>query len=399
MNIAMLSIHSCPIGDLGTKDTGGMSVYILGLARELGKQGNKVDIFTRRHELQHAPVMELYDQVRLIHLTIENDDDFSKLAVYPRVDEYAAALDQFSSNENKTYDLIHSHYWLSGLVGSRLRTKWNIPHVIMFHTLGAIKNGTGIGSLEPGYRISSEKSLVGSCQKIIAPTEKEKTDTIQYYDARPQSISVIPCGVDRELFKPVDREEARLKLGYAMDEKIILYVGRVEPLKGLDAIIGAIAYLKGRMTVKLLIVGGDDPHHLEMKQIMDNVQSKGLEKQVIFAGRVDQQKLPYFYSAADALVVASFYESFGLVALEALSCGTPVVSTKVGGMASVIRNGETGVLVENNASASLGEAIFTVLSNTRHYREQTMAIRNSVSGFSWPMVAEKMGETYHSLFD
>jgi len=399
LNIAMLSIHSCPIGELGTKDTGGMSVYIMGLAKELGNMGNRVDIFTRRHEQQHAPVMALTDRVRLIHLAIESDDDFSKLAVYPRVDDYANALIQFSTDEQKTYDLIHSHYWLSGLVGSQLRTEWNIPHVIMFHTLGAVKNNTDVGYREPGCRISSEKTLVHSSQKIVAPTEKEKNDTIRYYDADPESISVIPCGVDQALFKPVDGKHARRKLGYGNDEKMILYVGRVEPLKGIERIIGALAQLKERMAVKLLIVGGDDPHHSEMQSVARVVQRLGLEDQVVFAGRVDQQKLPYYYSAADALVVASFYESFGLVALEALSCGTPVVSTPVGGMGSVIRNGETGILVENNSAATLAEAVFTVLSHTQYYREKTVAIRNSVSGFSWPMVAKKMRGIYHSVLD
>ena len=398
MKIAMLSIHSCPIGDLGTKDTGGMSVYIRGLAKELGKKGCRVDIYTRRHDNLHPDVMALSENVRLIHLKVDNDEHLCKLALYPLTADYAAALDAYKTDQKVVYDLIHSHYWLSGLVGERLHTLWRVPHVVMFHTLGAIKNTLGIGEHEPDYRISSEKNIAHSCQKIVAPTCREKEDIIHYYDADPQFVEVIPCGVDQELFKPVDRKTARSKIGFSLDEKILLYVGRVEPLKGLERIISALDHLmKNRMAVKFLIVGGDDPDHVEMQHLKRMIRNRALEAQVVFSGRVDQKELPFYYSAADALVVASYYESFGLVALEALSCGTPVVSTAVGGMPSIIEKNITGMLVQGDAPETMGEAIFKVLSDSTRYQKQRFQIRKAVEPYSWVEVALRTERLYRSI--
>ena len=397
MNIAMLSIHSCPIGDLGTKDTGGMSVYILGLAKELGRRGCRIDIYTRRHDDIHPPVIELAENVRLIHLTVEDDDHLDKLALYPRMGDYADALDNFKSKEETAYDVIHSHYWLSGLAGERLRELWGIPHVAMFHTLGAVKNTLSVGEKEPDDRIVGEKAIIHSCQKIVVPTYREKEDVIQYYGVDPHAIVVIPCGVDQKLFTPVDKNKARNKIGFTIDEKVLLYVGRVEPLKGLERIVSAITHLKNKMVIKFLIVGGDDPHHNEMKHLIKVIKDKEVTEEIVFVGRIDQEELPLYYSAADALVVASFYESFGLVALEALSCGIPVVSTAVGGMPHVITENKNGIIVDDGTTESLAAGIFKVLSDSTSYRSRSEEIRKTTESYSWQRVADRMKQVYASV--
>jgi D-inositol-3-phosphate glycosyltransferase len=397
MNIAMLSIHSCPAGELGTKDTGGMSVYIWELAKELGKLGCRIDIFTRRHDAHRAQVIPLNENVRLIHVGVPNDLDPSKLAIYPRVEDFAEAIGLFAEQEGIDYHLVHSHYWLSGLVGLALGKRWDIPQVVMFHTLGAVKNNLGLGEDEPSSRIAGEKALVAESRKIVAPTFREKENLVRFYGANPEAVSVIPCGVNRTLFQPVEKEVARIALGYDAKEKILLYVGRVEPLKGLNRIIESLSSLKNRMSPRLLIVGGDDPRHPLMDQLREFAALNGVLQQVVFCGRVDQKQLPLYYAAADALVVASHYESFGLVALEALSCGTPVVSTRVGAMDALIRDGENGALVRDDGVPSMAMAIFRVLFDSGTYEKNVVRIRKSTDGYSWPGVALRMKAVYDSV--
>ncbi len=397
MNIAMLSIHSCPIGELGAKDTGGMSVYIRELAKELGKKGHCIDIYTRYHGPKHKRVMALSENVRLLHVKAGDNGDMNKLAIYPHVKDFAVALDEIKQGDGVEYDLIHSHYWLSGLVGRIVQQWWNVPHMIMFHTLGAIKNKINIGVPEPDFRICNETALVQSCHKIVAATIKEKHDFIQHYNAVPETISVVPCGVNQDLFQPMDRKIAREHLGLGINDKIILYVGRVEPLKGLGRLIQTVSHLKNQVAAKLIIAGGDDLDQPEMKQVTGLVRQLGVEDLVTFAGRVDQINLPYYYNAADALVIASLYESFGLVALEALSCGTPVVSTAVGGMKTVVRPGETGYLVSDDTVKSMGKCIYDILSNPEFYQARSLTIRNSISRFSWSNIAKALIEEYRSL--
>ncbi|MBA3030646.1 MAG: glycosyltransferase family 1 protein [Desulfobacteraceae bacterium] len=395
--IAMLSIHSCPVGELGTKDTGGMSVYIRELARVLGKQGHSVDIFTRHHDPDHAKIMLLDENVRLIHVIAGDSEDLSKLSIYPHVQSYARVLDDFSKSQGNSYDVIHSHYWLSGLVGKFLQNWWNIPHMIMFHTLGIIKNNLGVGKPEPEFRICNEKALVKHCHRIIAATGKEKEALMDLYNASPDTIRVVPCGVNQDLFAPVEKRAARQRLNFSPHEKILLYVGRIEPLKGLDRVIQTVAQLKQTLPVKLVIVGGDHHDSEEMREVIELSKVLAVEDSLVFSGRVDQTELPYYYSAADALVVASLYESFGLVALEALSCGTPVVSTPVGGMKSLIEPAKNGLLFVEDTPNAMGKALVRVLNQTEFYETRTEAIRRSVSGYSWRNIASAIASEYEFL--
>ncbi|GAJ08261.1 unnamed protein product, partial [marine sediment metagenome] len=255
---------------------------------------------------------------RLIHLEAGEVEDIHKLIVYSYLPDFACNLENFKKHNDLQYDLIFSHYWLSGLVGEYLQKRWNIPHITMFHTLGAVKNTLGVGEDEPELRIEMERSLAQNCYHIIAPTEKEKEELIRHYGALPERIGVVPCGVNLEQFKPVGKESARKYLALGND-KIILFVGRIDPLKGIDKLIKAIPYLQDVQGLRLAVIGGGEHSQLEIEQLQKLACNLNIQDSVTFLGLIKHDQLPYFYSAADVCVVPSCYESFGLVALESLA--------------------------------------------------------------------------------
>jgi D-inositol-3-phosphate glycosyltransferase len=395
LQIAMLSVHSCPVGKLGSKDTGGMSVYIRELARELGKRGHSVDIYTRAHDPAEAQIVHLGDNARVIHLQAGEVEPIDKLAVYSHLEDFACSLEDFRVNNGLRYDLIHSHYWLSGWVGRRIQRWWDVPHVIMFHTLGAIKNAIGVGEYEPALRIMAERELVRDCQRIIAATERGKEELVSYYGAYPEKISVIPCGVNLELFRHMDKESARRSLGLN-GHKILLFVGRIDPLKGIDRLLTALPRLDIRQNLKLLVIGGDEDSLPEVERLQRLSQRLRIQDAVTFAGIVEQKELPIYYSAADVCVIPSYYESFGLVALESLACGTPIVATKVGCIESVVNPGQNGYMVADNAPLRLADVIDTLLSDSNNSAD---SIRASVNRFSWSNIADAIIPEYRSVLE
>jgi D-inositol-3-phosphate glycosyltransferase len=380
---------------VGGENTGGMSVYIREFARELGRRGHLVDVYTRIHEPIHDQVIELGQNVRLVHLKA-GEEEIQKLAIYYHLGDFAYELENFRKQNGLQYDLIHSHYWLSGLAGKRLQQWWGIPHIMGFHTLGAVKNAIGIGKDEPELRINAEKELVKDCHRIIASTKKGKEDLIYYYDGAPETISIIPCGVNLDLFRPIKREIARCHLGLN-GESIILFVGRIVPLKGIDNLLKAMAYLERKRRTKLVVIGGGEHSQAEMQRLESLSQSLKIHESVIFLGLVKQETLPFFYSAADLCVVPSYYESFGLVILESLACGTPVVATKVGGAESVIRHGETGYVVIDNDPYRLADKIALFLSTSNGNTAFVDSVRASVTKYSWSNITEAIIEEYQSV--
>ena len=393
LRIAMLSAHSCPVGTLGAKDTGGMSVCIRELAHELGKQGHLVDVYTRIHDPKDPQIVVLGDNARLIHLKAGEDKEIHKLAVYSYLPDFTSNLESFRKDNGLQYDLVFSHYWLSGWVGKYLQQWWHVPHITTFHTLGAVKNAIGIGEEEPELRIKSERDLAQNCQHIIAPTEKEKEELIRHYGAAPQKVSVVPCGVNLELFQPVDKEIAKQQLGL-VDDKVVLFVGRIEPLKGIAPLLEAVPYLQNGQRPRLVIIGGDKHSQHEMERLQGVCRDLHIQDSVTFPGLIKQERLPYFYSSADVCVVPSYYESFGLVALESLACGTPVVATDVGDLKNIIRQGETGYVVTDNTPHHLADKITLLLSRQNHDTESTLSIRASVSHFDWSNIAEGIAREF-----
>jgi D-inositol-3-phosphate glycosyltransferase len=393
LRIAMLSAHSCPVGKLGTKDTGGMSVYIREIACELGKQGHLVDVYTRVHDPRDCQIYELNQNARLIHLRAGEDEEIHKLAVYSHLPDFVGNLENFRRQNDLQYDLIFSHYWLSALAGKYLQEWWHVPHITMFHTLGAVKNAIKQGAhlaldeTEPELRIETERDLVQKCHHIIAPTEREKKELIRYYGASSGKISVAPCGVNLEQFKILGKAQARQYLSFDND-KIILFVGRIDPLKGIDKLIKALSHLRHIPRLRLVVVGGGERSQHEIEQLQELAFNLKIEDSVTFLGLVKHEQLPYFYNAADACVVPSYYESFGLVALESLACGTPVVATDVGNHKSVIRQGETGYVIRDNVPHRLADKIALLLSRPSTDTKSAQLIRATVSKFSWSNIAE-----------
>ena len=393
LRIAMLSAHSCPVGKLGTKDTGGMSVYIREIACELGRQGHSVDIYTRIHDPEDRQIYELSQDVRLIHLRAGEDEEIHKLAVYSYLPDFARNLENFKRQNNLQYDLIFSHYWLSVLAGMYLQQWWHVPHIAMFHTLGAVKKaikedtGLALDEDELKLRVETERDLVQRCDHIIAPTEREKEEFIQHYGASSEKISVVPCGVNLEQFRALDKAQARQHLGFG-DDKIILFVGRIDPLKGIDKLIRALPYLRNIQGLRLLLIGGGEHSQHEMEQLRKLACDLEVEDSVTFMDLVKHEQLPYFYSGADVCVVPSYYESFGLVALESLACGTPVVATDVGDFRNIIREGESGYVVRDNVPQHLADKISLLLSGPSMDKESAQLIRATVSKFGWSNIAE-----------
>lgn len=382
----MLSVHSCPLGNIGAKDTGGMSIYIRELARELSNQGHFVDIYTRAHDPNDPQIVSLGPNARLIHIKA-GEEEISKLALYSHLPDFACNVENFRKQNGLRYHLVFSHYWLSAWVGQYLQQWWRVPHITMFHTLGAVKNAVGIGEDEPQLRIETERDLAQNCHRIIASTEKEKGELVFHYHAAPERIGVIPCGVNLELFSPVDKALAKQQLGFS-DSKIILFVGRIEPLKGIDQLLKAVAYLPNIQGVRLMIIGGDEHSQSDVDRLQKLARQLQIQDSVTFLGLIKQEQMPYFYSAADVCVIPSYYESFGLVALESLACGTPVVATDVGDLKNIIRQEKAGYVVVDNTPPHLGDKIALLLARPSCDAKLAFSIRSSVGKFSWANVAQ-----------
>ncbi|MCL2615977.1 MAG: glycosyltransferase, partial [Dehalococcoidia bacterium] len=318
MKIAMFCIHSCPLGQLGARDIGGMNVYVREVSRYLGQMGHLVDIYTRAHDVRDRQIDSPYQNVRVIHIQAGPLEDMGKLAQYRHLAHFMQNMDTFLAGAEVHYDLVQSHYWLSGLVGQRYARAWNVPHEIMFHTLGAIKNNLPVGEIEPNVRLTAERELMRTVSRIISSTALEKAALVRLYGADESKISVVPCGVNTELFQPQDKAEARKILGLG-DGKILLFVGRIEEIKGIVNLIQALGMLPLDDCPLLLIIGGDEHSRPMVIRLKATAGMLGIKDNVKFLGSVAQGLLPSYYSAADAVVVASYYESFCLVILEALA--------------------------------------------------------------------------------
>ncbi|MCB0159063.1 MAG: glycosyltransferase, partial [Caldilineaceae bacterium] len=371
--VALLSYHTCPLARLGGKKTGGMNVYVRDFARALAASGVQVDVFTRMQE-ECSPRIDhdLGYGARVIHIPAGPVAPISVAAMEDYVDEFAAGILAFAAVEGHQYDVIHSHYWLSGLAGEQMRAAWpGTPLIHMFHTLGHMKNAIAgdVGERASQARLDGETHLVRSVDRLIAATPAERSQLLNLYDADPAAITVIPPGVDLARFQPIEQNEAKHLIGIPGWRKNILFAGRIEPLKGIDTLLGALALLRERHpgeldNVCVTIIGGNpwaDTLDEEMARLHDLREQLGLHDLVTFAGSRDQDLLPYYYAAAEMVVMPSHYESFGMVALESMAMGTPVIASEVGGLAHLVRDGYNGYLVPSRDPAALAARILDVL--------------------------------------
>jgi len=376
INVAMLSYHTCPLATLGGKDTGGMNVYVHQLTRTLGKLGVRVDVFTRSQD-EHVPhvLHDLGYHNRVVHIPAGPEVPLPKAELERYIPKFVQGIKSFAESKNIHYDLIHSHYWMSGLAAIELSQTWNIPFLHMFHTLVLMKNRIAQTpqEMEGEYRILGEKKVISKANRIIAATLAEKSQLEFLYKAPSSKISVIPPGVDTRHFYPIPKDEAKEVVGVPEDSHTILFVGRIEPLKGIDKLIQAISIIQNNGELRccphnLVIIGGEpnaksEEMNAEMARLQDMVEDLGIENFVIFLGKQDQQLLPYYYSASEIVVMPSHYESFGMVALEAMACGTPVVASQVGGLAFLVRDGETGFVVPGNDVQMLAKRIVELIKD------------------------------------
>ncbi len=395
MRIALISYHTCPLARLGSRFSGGLNVYVRESARELVRQGFAVDIFTAAHPGRGPRVSGLSPGLRLIH--VPAGPDLSRPALYAGYRAFAGRVCRLARAEGTRYDLIHAHYWLSGLVGLELKRAWNVPLVAMFHTLALVKYQARVGEDELPERVEAERRVAAGADGIVAAIEQEKNLLVRLYGASPAKISVIPCGVDLSLFRPRDPRAARRRLGLPPDKKLILYVGRLDPLKGLDVLLRALARLDDRAGVQLVVVGGDRGLTPERRRLEELARELGLEGMVRFVGPVAHARLPWYFSAATVTVVPSYHESFGLVALESLACGTPVIAARVGGLTRTVVDGLNGYLVSWHCPEAFTERLELLLGNDGLRRRLGAEARASVQGFTWPEVTRRLADLYERL--
>ena len=394
--LAVISTHTSPLARPGTTKAGGMNVYIAELARQLARTGRSVDIFTRRDALDLDEVVPLAPNVRLLHLDAGPREPLAPTAVAGHVAEFTHEVERLVRAEGTDYDLVHSHYWLSGLSGLALAERWRRPHVAMFHTLGEVKNRARRAEAEPKERIQAERRIVDGADLLICATPHEKDFLVQLYGASEHCVRVVPGGVDLDHFRPGDREAARAALDLPAG-RLVLFVGRLEPLKGVDILIRAIAAAELSEPATLMILGGDEQEVGERQRLREVVANTGLDGQVRFLPAVDRAVLPTYYQAADLCVVPSYYESFGLVAVEALACGTPVIATRVGGLQYTVRDGRSGYLISWRCPEPFAERIEALLENPQLLERFGAAAPASVRRFEWEAVAGQIIEVYEEL--
>jgi D-inositol-3-phosphate glycosyltransferase len=321
----------------------------------------------------------------------------AKDAIGGTLGEFEANVRAFIASEEQRYDLVYSHYWMSGVVGRRLAHDWDLPHVVMFHTLGEVKKRARISEHEPPARIDAERLIATTADRIVVASNHEKHLLMALYGADEARIDVVPCGVNLDLFQPADKEHARRELGLAKGERIILFVGRIEPLKGIDVLIGAAAQLHEDENFRVLIVGGDSRAEAQVEELRQHAARLGVDHHISFVGAVEHEALPLYYNAADVCVVPSYYESFGLVAIESMACGTPVVASRVGGLASTISDGETGYLIPWRCPEPFAERLELLLDNDELRASFGRAAREAVERYRWANVADAVSAMYEEL--
>lgn len=396
-SIAMLSIHTSPLDKPGqTKDAGGMNVYMRELARELGQRGIKIDIFTRRTNEQQPQMVKLAPNVRVIQIIAGPMAQVPKNELFQYVSQFSQRIHEFKQHEGLEYDIIHSHYWLSGLAATPLARRWDVPHVIMFHTIARLKQLANPTEPEPALRIEMEQKLMQQADRVIAATRDEKNHIIRYCGLTPHQVEVIPCGVDLERFSPQPQAEARSRWGLDPQKPVILFVGRLDPFKGPDLFLKAASQMQEK--AQLVIVGGKLSGDKDVLQLRKQAKELQLSKRTHFLGAQPQSELPGIYSAADVLIVPSYHEIFGMAAVESLACGTPVVATRAGGLMTIVRNGVNGYLVPR-CSGFFAERLDSLLTSPGLLREMQVAARPSIEQFSWKEVANQIYGLYDTLLE
>jgi D-inositol-3-phosphate glycosyltransferase len=407
LRVAVFSVHTCPLAQLGGWETGGMNVYVRELSRELGRLGVATDVFTRRQDPDVPMVVDFGEHARVIHVEAGPPRHVDKYAVLDYLSEFACNVQRFRNFRGARYDLIHAHYWLSGRLAGLFQDHWRLPVVAMFHTLAQMKNRVAqdAAELEQQIRVDIERRTMLAADRIIAATEVDRAQMLAAYGATPRTVAVVPGGVDLALFRPGSRRRARQALGLG-PERTLLFVGRIQRLKGIDVLLRAAAELTDDPAgLRVLIVGGISPgihgrvsdEEREIARLRALTVELGLERVVDFVGAVDQRRLPLYYRAADVTVMPSTYESFGLVAVESLACGTPVVASRVGGLPTIVRDGDNGFLIPWRHPRLFADKIRAILGDASLRRRLRRNGLVTAGQFGWAAVAERTLDVYDGV--
>ncbi|MFC8526668.1 D-inositol-3-phosphate glycosyltransferase [Nocardia sp. NPDC057227] len=404
--IAVLSVHTSPLAQPGTGDAGGMNVYVLQTARELARRGVEVEIFTRATSSNLPPVQEAAPGVLVRNVVAGPFEGLDKHDLPTQLCPFTAeVLRQEARQAPGYYDLVHSHYWLSGQVGWLARDRWRVPLVHTAHTLAAVKNAALADgdTPEPASREIGEKQVIAEADRMIANTVEEARQLIELYGASPDRVDVVPPGADLTRYHPGDRAAARRELGLPQDERIVAFIGRIQPLKAPDVLVRAAAELLRRdpaRRLRVLIVGGPSGTGLQRPDaLIELAAALGIGDRVIFLPPQPPERLVQVYRAADLVAVPSHNESFGLVAIEAQASGTPVLAADVGGLSTAVRHGETGLLVPGHHTPDWADALGALLDDGPGLRAMGAAAVTHAAGFSWEHTADGLLTCYDAALD
>ncbi len=400
---AVLSVHTSPLDQPGTGDAGGLNVYVVETSKRMAAAGVEVDIFTRRTSSETPSVTELTPGVNVIQIAAGPFEGLRKEDLPSQMCAFTSGVLRAEAHRPEGwYDVIHSHYWLSGQVGWLAGERWGVPLVHTMHTMAKVKNHfLAAGETpEPEARVIGEQQVVDASQRIVANTDDEARDLVTLYDADPLQVNVVHPGVDLEGFRPGSRAEARAALGLRPDAVVILFVGRVQPLKAPDVLLDAAAELlrrqpelRDRLTV--VVCGGPSGAGvLHPSALQDQAAALGITDVVSFQAPTGRPRLAQLYRAADVVVVPSRSESFGLVALEAQACGVPVLAADVGGLRTAVADGVSGQLVAGHDPASWATALGNLIDQPRLLAELATGARTHAERFGWHATALGLLETY-----
>ncbi len=407
--IAMISYHTCPLASQEGKESGGMNVYVMELSRQLALLGNQVDVFTRSQDRDNKPVVEVANGFRVIHIVAGPEEHVPKKELRQFIPDFVAGVKDFCAKEKIVYDVVHAHYYLSGLIAKLVwdPAKSGIPFIMTFHTLALMKNMVARDEMEKENeeRIESEMMLAHEADRIIAPSTSDAQYLQFLYDVPRNRIALIPPGVDADIFRPIDTAVAKEKIDIRSDEHLVVFVGRIEPLKGIDVLIYAMKILTKRnpsLPVSLIIVGGDVNSHPSMwsktLKSLDGVRKTlHLTATVHFVHQQKQEMLPYYYNAADIVVMPSHYESFGLSALEAMACGVPVIMTNVTGIATLIDDKHSSLITSVNNPLLLASQMEEFLMDKEKRESVGRSIRESIMDLTWKNIASRVDAIYDDV--
>ncbi|MGZ4109339.1 MAG: D-inositol-3-phosphate glycosyltransferase [Actinomycetota bacterium] len=403
--VAVLSVHTSPLDQPGSGDSGGMNVYIRAVAERLIDHGVQVDVFTRCRGGDAAEVLELADGVRVVSVKAGPCTPVPKTDLPRYLPEFLGGVLRRARADGRGYDIIHSHYWLSGWVGSSAKNILGVPLVASFHTLGKVKNySLARGErAEPSMRLAGEERVIAEADRILAPTPSEAAQLVGLYRADPDHIRIVPPGVDHTIFYPRARAAARERL-HLSGLRLALYVGRLQPHKGPDIAVRTLAEAVARdpevsRDLMLAIVGGPSGtgQGAEVTRLMELAAALGVSERVMIFPPLPQPRLADVYAAADVVLVPSRSESFGLVARVAQACGTPVVAAAGGGLRVVGRDGQTGFLVEGHDPGDHAERLLQILRDPRLADRLGVAAAREALRFTWDATAAELAAVYREL--